>query len=352
MTNRKQAEKLAHALEDAYRKRLSETQIRKLFTDAYQEIHNDDLASTTIEDFLNGWIARKKNEISPSAWQKYQVVIKNFLAYLGDTQHNDLNFLTPRNFIGFREATIERLSPASANLYLKVLRVAFNDAWRDNLMLENPEAKVPTAKRVAGAGKERRAFNLNELKRLLAASTDDWKGMILCGLYTGQRLGDIARLTWTNIDLAQQQIFFVTSKTDRPVNVPLAQPLHDYLLQLSAPDRPDAPVFPSASAIVEKTGKTGQLSNQFYEIMVAANLAPPRSHSKRKDAEATEGRRTNELSFHCLRHTATSLLKNAGVSEAVAMDIIGHDSKAISRTYTHIEFDAKKRALDSLPHFS
>jgi hypothetical protein len=40
----------------------------------------------------------------------------------------------------------------------------------------------------------------------------------------------------------------------------------------------------------------------------------------------------NEVSFHSLRHTATSLLKNAGVSEAVAMDIIGHESKASRRT--------------------
>ena len=45
----------------------------------------------------------------------------------------------------------------------------------------------------------------------------------------------------------------------------------------------------------------------------------------------------------------TSLLKNAGVSEAVAMDIIGHDSKAISQHYTHIEQNAKRAALSKLP---
>lgn len=38
-----------------------------------------------------------------------------------------------------------------------------------------------------------------------------------------------------------------------------------------------------------------------------------------------------------------------GVSEAVAMDIIGHDSEAISRHYTHIENKAKKKALAKLP---
>ena len=50
-----------------------------------------------------------------------------------------------------------------------------------------------------------------------------------------------------------------------------------------------------------------------------------------------------------LRHTATSMLKNAGVPEAVAMDIIGHDSEVISRHYTHIESNAKRAALRKLP---
>ena len=50
------------------------------------------------------------------------------------------------------------------------------------------------------------------------------------------------------------------------------------------------------------------------------------------------------------RHTATSLLKNAGVPESVAMDIIGHDSEAISRHYTHVETAAKRKALQKLPN--
>jgi hypothetical protein len=47
--------------------------------------------------------------------------------------------------------------------------------------------------------------------------------------------------------------------------------------------------------------------------------------------------------------TATSPLKNAGGPESVAMDIIGHDSAAISRHYTHVEAKAKRRALNKLP---
>ena len=60
----------------------------------------------------------------------------------------------------------------------------------------------------------------------------------------------------------------------------------------------------------------------------------------------------NELSFHSLRHTATSVLKNAGVSDVVARDIIGHESEAVSRNYTHIDMVTKRKAIDSMPNLT
>jgi len=37
------------------------------------------------------------------------------------------------------------------------------------------------------------------------------------------------------------------------------------------------------------------------------------------------------------------------VSAVVAMDIIGHDSEAVSRNYTHVDEDAKRKAIDNMP---
>jgi integrase len=55
------------------------------------------------------------------------------------------------------------------------------------------------------------------------------------------------------------------------------------------------------------------------------------------------------LSFHNLRHTTTSMLKNAGISDSVARDIVGHESAAVSANYTHIDRETKRTALDKLP---
>src|ERR1041385_3183459 len=78
-------------------------------------------------------------------------------------------------------------------------------------------------------------------------------------------------------------------------------------------------------------------------------LSIARYRARRQRGFANGKRQTGGLSFHCLRHTATSLLKNAGVSDVVARDLIGHDSPAVSAHYTHIDTATQRKALDSMP---
>ncbi|MGH8018461.1 MAG: tyrosine-type recombinase/integrase, partial [Opitutaceae bacterium] len=169
--------------------------------------------------------------------------------------------------------------------------------------------------------------------------------------YTGQRLGDIARLTWQNVDIERAQLRLVTGKTGRRIELPLAKPLLAHLTTLSASDDPKEPLFPNAFRVATGLRDRSSLSHGFYEILVSAGLASPRT--KKSKGEDGKGRRrarvVNALSFHCLRHTATSLLKAAGVSETVAREIIGHDSAAVSRLYTHVSDASKREAVAKLP---
>jgi len=84
--------------------------------------------------------------------------------------------------------------------------------------------------------------------------------------------------------------------------------------------------------------------------MGAAGLVAPRSHKAPKEKKRRNARRNvSEISFHALRHTAVSLLKSAGVSDAIARDLAGHESAEISRLYTHIDQDTKRSAVNKLP---
>jgi len=60
-------------------------------------------------------------------------------------------------------------------------------------------------------------------------------------------------------------------------------------------------------------------------------------------------RAANGLSFHSFRHTAVSLLKDAGIPEAVVMELVGHESKAMSAHYTHVGTEALAKAVATLP---
>ncbi|MBE7159224.1 MAG: tyrosine-type recombinase/integrase [Rhodospirillales bacterium] len=82
--------------------------------------------------------------------------------------------------------------------------------------------------------------------------------------------------------------------------------------------------------------------------MSAVILAAVRSR-KSTGAGHSAKRQSSEISFHALRHTATSLLKNTGVSDVVAREFIGHNSAAVSKHYTHIDTDTLRKAADRMP---
>jgi integrase len=54
----------------------------------------------------------------------------------------------------------------------------------------------------------------------------------------GQRLGDIARLRWSNIDLNRDELRLVTAKTSKSMIIPLASPLRRHIEKMpSSGDR-------------------------------------------------------------------------------------------------------------------
>ena len=84
----------------------------------------------------------------------------------------------------------------------------------------------------------------------LEVADGEWRSMIMFGLYTGQRLADIASLTWSQVDLVNHEIRFFTRKTHRRLVVPIAPPPREHLLKLAGSDHPSAPIHPKAAAVV------------------------------------------------------------------------------------------------------
>ena len=156
--------------------------------------------------------------------------------------------------------------------------------------------------------------------------------MIRIGFFTALRLGDIARLQWPQVDFQRGEIRLTTAKTDRRMVIPISNALQRHLLDYAGnPRRLSGPVHPNAfAAVSEQDGRTGTLSNQFRALLVVAGLRTNQPHRSRGIGRSNR-RTASELTFHSLRHTHVSLLKDAGIPDAVTMAIAGHESVAMTR---------------------
>ena len=351
-TDRRKAERICFDWSEAARiagaGRLTESAARKVIADIYERANEAPLPAATVESFFESWLASKKAETSEATGRAYSDIAGQFLAHLGERKSLEMPRIGKAEFAAFRDSFAKRgLSAGTANLALKVIRGAFTQAQRDGIITENPASLLKGVK-ASNEESKRRAFTIHELEQILEAANDEWRGLILTGLYTGQRLGDIADLTWANVDLAREELRLVTGKTGRQQIIPLAKPLLRFIESLPGGDDPKQPLFPNAFTAKERTGRVATLSNQFYEIMQSVGLVKVRTHQKRGGGRGVK-RETGEVSFHCLRHTATSLLKNAGISPAIVQEFVGHDSKTVSQNYTHIDTLTLRKAADSLP---
>ena len=325
------------------------------FSDVFCEVTGREMGAGSLRAFVQSWLENLRREIAPLSFLRYKKVSDEFVSFIGRAADRELMGFGNRDdvlVLRFRDHLAERLSPASVNTCLKVVRQMFKTASQ-RFKIESPAALVSGVNARHGNANRRRAFTLEEIGRILRESRgSEWEGMILAGLYTGQRLSDIARLRWENIDLVRRELTLTTRKTNRRILIPLATPLADYLLGLSGADDPREFVFPKASGCLTRAraGQAGALSNQFHDILARAGLVRRRSHAKEKYGLGRSARRrSSEISFHSFRHTATSLLKNAGIPQSVVMDMIGHESKAISQVYTHVGEPEKRRAVSKLP---
>jgi integrase len=319
---------------------LSESAARRTIAELYHMSSTERLQSDSTRDYIAAWLKRKELEITESSIAEYRMTANLLLADIGSKADKPMDTIDRQDALRFRDKLAKRVSGATANKRIKIARVIWSAARRDGIVQDNPFAKV---ERLKVDRSTRRAFTLPELKRLLAVCDDDWRGLVLAGLYTGQRISDISTLRWTQIDLEQNEVHFCTRKTERDVHIPIAEPLRKYLLTRAGVDDPSAPVFPTAVNAGSNT-----LARRFGDVLAAAGLGALRTHKAVKQGRSAR-REASALSFHCLRHTATSLLKNAGVSDVVAREIIGHDSEAVSRQYTHIDTSTLRTAVDKMP---
>jgi integrase len=347
-TDRKLAQKLADEWEQleklSGKGRLTESHCRKVVAQMYERTVGEPLHFRTAREYLTEWVESKKNETELRAYWKYYQIVHEFLNHVGIKADRLLREITPIDIRSWRDALKRKgLAAPTVNHAIKILRMPFKAAHDAGYIEINPCTKNsvrPVKDEARNVAKD--VFTPEQLAALIsAAKSDNWKGAILCGAYTGLRLRDVADLEWGAINWKEQKITVTTRKTRKDVTVPI-HPQFASWLQKQTRGIGKAPVFPTLAG-KSGAGKSG-LSMQFKRIMERAGI---RGRVLREAAGA--GRSQSSLSFHSLRHTFNAALANAGVFVEIRQKLTGHASPEMNAIYTHHELEPLRKAVGVIP---
>ena len=242
-----------------------------------------------------------------------------------------------RKFISKRQDA--EVPNGTINRSLAVLRRMFTLAVQDGKLRDLPY--IPMLKEPPA----RRGFLEHEdFLRLRQALPEYLRPVTTLGFYTGMRRGEIVRLRWSNVSLADKEIRLDagTTKNDEPRSIPLIGELPEMLAILRDKD-------PKAEFVFTRAGNPlGLFRKAWASACVKAGLGRVGWYCEKcvEWAEGSERKRKlctkcgNKMSyryvgliFHDLRRTGVRNLVRAGVPERVAMAISGHKTRAVFERY-------------------
>ena len=327
------------AARDAKEKLLTEVQARKrLATIMEQAGCEETLRTPSAAEFFTEWLSSKELKKRPRTVARYRPIVDGFLRSLGSRAKRPLMGITTADVERYLDGRTKAGS-ASGTVVVdaKILRTAFKRARVLNFISNNPAeaAELPDRSSV-----ERGTFTPAEVGMLIDAAEGEWKTLIRLAYYTGQRLMDCAHMKWSKVNLGTGVLAFTQMKTNTDVELPMHDDLRTHLEELASTDSIHEFVMPGMS---EESGSgLNGLSSKFKRICRDAGV----------DVQSVQGsgaRMQNRRTFHALRHSFTSALANAGVSEELRMKLTGHKSKAVHKRYTHHELETLRTAVGHLP---
>lgn len=265
---------------------------------------------------MNDVIDRYRREVlqskrgAASDESRLKTLVKHFGEY-------KLASITSMAVATFRDERLKSVGPQSViheiNLLNRLLKAATMD-WGIALPGGLPTAQVRKPKKPRGRD---RRVSQQELDSILHFSESaELSTIVVLAVETAMRRGELAALSWADIDLKKCVAHIPKTKTDSPRNVPL-----------------------STTAIAALKHHPRGIENSKVFRMQAESIS-------QAFERACESHRANvaDLRFHDLRHEATSRLFEKGLNVMEVATITGHKSLDMLKRYTHLKAEdlAKK----------
>jgi integrase len=196
--------------------------------------------------------------------------------------------------------------------------------------------------------RRRRRLQPGEEVRLLAVAGPLLHALIVAGLETGARLGELLRVTWAAVDLPQARLELRDLKDPTRVRqVPIPPRLLAVLaMRQTGPDgRPlerDAYVFGN-----EVGERVASVYTAWQNVVLKAHGHPVvrdrTTHALTPASVAAY--HAADLVFHDLRHEAASRWMDQHVPVSTIQAWLGHQSLAMLSVYAHVTWEESQRAM-------
>ena len=306
--------------------------------------------TTTLADYLNGWLSTGRTSVRPSSWRQREQNVRLYL--IPALGRLTLAKLTPADVERMTDGLIARgLSPTSAVGARITLRKALADAQRHELVHRNAAA-LARPPRMTRA--ELRYLTLPEMRTLLTACESEPLGpLVAVAATTGLRQGELLGLSWDDVDLAAGRL---TVRHALALNAAggysLAEPktsrsrrtIHLAAVAVDALRRErfaqDAAKVAAGTAWQDRAGlvftdavgrplRGSGVTHRFHKLLTAVGLGT--------------------IPFHGLRHSAATALLAAGVPLRVVADQLGHSTIAITGDiYAGVVPELRRDAADAM----
>ena len=214
------------------------------------------------------------------------------------------------------------VGPASINRELALLSVAFNRARRHwKWCRSNPVSEVGLC---PGEVRRDRWLTPAEDARLLPACPPWVQEFVVFDLNTGLRFGELAALTWADIDLQRKLLIVQKSKNKTKRTVPLNH---------------------AAMAILKNRIRSTQTNLVFY----SKRHKPYRESSVwRVFKESATHAKVENIRLHDLRHTFATRLVQRGEDLYSVQRLLGHKTAASTQRYAHHCSESLRTVVEAL----
>ena len=234
-------------------------------------------------------------------------------------ERKGLTEISPLMIEDYKTHRLTEVSGASTNRELACLKHCFQKAILWKLVKENPCIGIDFLKEKPRV----RLLSYPEEDKLMNASPEWLRELILIALTTGMRSSEITGLTWPNIDFDNRTITIPETKNNEIGKVHLNQPVFD-LLKSKDQSNPYARIFPG----LNKYG----VSRAFREVCNKVGIP--------------------NLRFHDLRAAFASRLNADGLNVFTIKDLLRHKTLVMSLRYCRNTTDNATLAIEKLAKLS